>query len=111
MARKGVKKQFWLSHEQADDLAHKAALACLDEVAVIRMLLAGYHPPEAPGEAFHEDMEALLRATDRLYALAECMHDPEDRAIFMAIVTDMRKLRMELRRKYLTGEREEIRWQ
>lgn len=111
MARKGVKKQFWLSQEQAYDLAHKAALACLDEVAVIRMLLAGYYPPEAPGEAFHEDMESLLRASDDLHALADRCKDSEGKKMLMETVADMRELRMDLRRKYLIGEREEAKWQ
>ena len=76
MARKGVKKQFWLSHEQADDLAHKAALACLDEVAVMS---EAYHL-RAPGQkgihicawgSFFGQL--LLRSADRAQELYESM--------------------------------------
>ena len=44
--RKGIKKQFWLSKEEADDLRSKAESTCLTEAALFRMLLKGYHPKE-----------------------------------------------------------------
>jgi len=54
MATKRIKKQFWLTEEQAEDLRRKAGQAHVSEVMLIRMLLDGYHPPEAPGIEFFE---------------------------------------------------------
>ena len=44
MGRNGIKKQFWLKKEIADELESKAKKACLTETALIRMLSLAYSP-------------------------------------------------------------------
>jgi hypothetical protein len=110
MGRSGVKKQFWLTEEQARDLAHKASITSLSEVAVIRMLLAGYHPPVPPAH-FHEDMSELLQVAMDLEIAAKKQRDPELRKIITSEAVALRDLRIELIRKYLTGERQDMKWQ
>lgn len=43
---KRIKKQFWLSPEDAKNLKDKAEIVGLSETAVIRLLIRGYEPRE-----------------------------------------------------------------
>ena len=45
---KRIKKQFWLSPKDAEELKRKAELAGLTETAVVRLLIRGYEPREKP---------------------------------------------------------------
>ena len=110
MGRKGIKKQFWMSKEQAKDLADKAAKACMPESQLIRFLIAGYHPPEAPGEEFHEDMNRVIEAAEKLQTASERVGDPKAKDALREASMDLKHLTLEIRRRYLTGEREMIRW-
>lgn len=111
MGRNGIKKQFWLSREQAERLETSARNACMPEVQLIRMLLAGYQPPPAPGEQFHEDMDALLKMSGELVALAKQVKFGEAADIILSEGLAIRKLRQDIERKYLTGERSDPLWQ
>lgn len=110
MGRNGVKKQFWMSEEQAKDLSNKAACACLTEAALIRMLLSGYHPPEAPPAEFYDEINELIKTAERLYILAEKERDYETRKSLEGTSLDLKRLSLEIRRRYLTGERERVEW-
>lgn len=52
--KRTVKKQFWFSKVEAQDLKKKAKKACLTEAALIRLLLRGYEPREKPDERFYD---------------------------------------------------------
>ena len=49
-----IKKQFWLSPQDARELKRKAKLCGITETAVIRILLHGYEPKEKPDARFYE---------------------------------------------------------
>ena len=49
-----IKKQFWLSPQDARELKRKAKLCGITETAVIRILLRGYEPKEKPDTRFYE---------------------------------------------------------
>lgn len=49
---KRIKKQFWLSPKDAEELKRKAELAGLTETAVVRLLIRGYEPREKPDGHF-----------------------------------------------------------
>ena len=70
MGEKRIKKQFWLSEEQATHLAEKARLTKLKEVTLIRMLLDGYRPKEAPGMTFYYDTNRMITAAEHLAEVA-----------------------------------------
>lgn len=110
MGRKGIKKQFWLTKEQAEELSWKASKACLTESALIRMLISGYHPPEAPGMEFYEHLNRLAEEADKMQLSSELLKDPEIKEILFKTATDINKLNMEIRRRFLIGEREKIEW-
>ena len=52
--KRTIKKQIWLNREEAQQLQKKAKKACLTEAALIRQLLSGYEPREAPGDEFYK---------------------------------------------------------
>ena len=58
-----IKKQFWLSPQDARELKRKAKLCGITETAVIRILLHGYEPKEKPDARFYEDSFPPLATT------------------------------------------------
>lgn len=109
MGRKGIKKQFWLTREQAEFLEVSARKACIPEVQLIRLLLKGYQPPPNPGKEFFEDMDALLKASAELTAASK-KTDPEAAMLLRSEAYALKELRLRLEKKYLTGERKELSW-
>ena len=95
MGRKGVKKQFWLTREQAEFLEVSARKACIPEVQLIRLLLKGYQPPPDPGKE-------LTAASKKA--------DPEAAMLLRSEAYALKELRLRLEKKYLTGERKELSW-
>ena len=59
--KRTVKKQFWFSKAEAQDLQKKAKKSCLTEAALVRLLLRGYEPREKPDERWHKFQAAIER--------------------------------------------------
>ncbi len=57
--KRTVKKQFWFSKSEAQDLQKKAKKTCLSEAALVRLLVRGYEPKERPDEKFYNVMRQL----------------------------------------------------
>ena len=68
--KRTVKKQFWFSKVEAQDLKKKAKKACLTEAALIRLLLRGYAPRETPAERFYDAMRELSAIGNNINQLA-----------------------------------------
>ena len=68
--KRTVKKQFWFSKAEAQDLKKKAKKACLTEAALIRLLLRGYEPREKPDERFYDAMRELSAIGNNINQLA-----------------------------------------
>lgn len=101
------RREFVMNEREARELSDKAGRACMSESQLIRLLIAGYRPPVAPGKEFFEDMAALLKAKSELISVAKTT-DPATAAILRSEALALRDLRMKLEKKYLTGERREI---
>lgn len=101
MTNKRVKKQFWLSEEQAAYLAKVAKITKLNEVTIIRMLLDGYHPKEAPGIAFYYDTNRMINAAEHLAEAAKSSRDPEVREALLKECQGLKDLRLELLKRYV----------
>ena len=67
---KRIKKQFWLSPKDAEELKRKAELAGLTETAVVRLLIRGYEPREKPDERFYDAMRELSAIGNNINQLA-----------------------------------------
>ena len=71
---KRIKKQFWLSPNDAEELKRKAELAGLTETAVVRLLIRGYEPREKPDVRFYDAMRNLSAIGNNIYLLAAKAH-------------------------------------
>ena len=111
MGRKGKKKQFWLSDQQAEDLAEKAKKACMTETDLVRLLLRGYVPPERPGPEFFEDMNRISEFAERLKALSTVTSGVGAQKLLSSEAEAWRSFRLEMERKYLMPERRNSEWQ
>ncbi len=101
------RREFVMTEWEAQDLSKKASKACMPESQLIRLLIAGYHPPEAPDKEFYDDMRELLKVSGELVALAkEADSDTASFLLYEALA--LKELRLKLERKYLSGERREI---
>lgn len=65
-----IKKQFWLSPQEARELKRKAKLCGITETAVIGILLRGYEPREKPDARFYEAMRQLSAIGNNINQLA-----------------------------------------
>ena len=85
-----IKKQFWLSPQDARELKRKAKLCGITETAVIRILLHGYEPKEKPDARFYEAMRQLS-------AIGNNIHQISVKANALGFI-DTQKLNSELER-------------
>ena len=68
--KRTIKKQFWFSRDEAQDLQKKAKKTCLSEAALIRLLLRGYEPKEKPDDRFYDAMRQLSAIGNNINQLA-----------------------------------------
>ena len=68
--KRTIKKQIWLTREEAQQLQKKAKQACLTEAALIRQLLSGYEPREAPRDEFYKFNRELSHIGNNLNQIA-----------------------------------------
>lgn len=68
--KRTIKKQIWLNREEAQQLQKKAKKACLTEAALIRQLLSGYEPREAPRDEFYKFNRELSHIGNNLNQIA-----------------------------------------
>ena len=113
MKRRTVKKQFWFSRDEAQDLQKKAKKTCLTEAALVRLLVRGYEPKERPDERFYDVMRQLSFIGNNINQLAA-------QANSLSFV-DAQKLQKEaerwhtfqadVERQFLRPEKSEMKWQ
>lgn len=68
--KRTIKKQFWFSRDEAQDLQKKAKKACLSEAGLVRLLLRGYEPREKPDDRFYDVMRELSAIGNNINQLA-----------------------------------------
>ena len=67
--KRTVKKQFWLSRDEAQELQKKAKRTCLSEAALFRLLVRGFEPKEKPDDRFYDVMRQLSAIGNNLHQL------------------------------------------
>lgn len=105
MSRKGIKKQFWLSEKHVKKLEKLSTKTRLPEVTIIRFLLDGYHPKEAPRDEFFDRMNDILEACDKLELALRACKDSETREAVRNEISELKKLRMEIQEEILLPEK------
>ena len=104
------RREFVMNEKEARELTEKAKMACMTESHLIRLLIAGYHPPVAPGDEFYRDLNKVIEVADKLQLTSEFMNSPEIVDILRSASMDLKELTLEIRKRYLRGEREKIQW-
>jgi len=70
MRKREVKKNFYLSYKEDDELKRKCYLVGLNESELIRNLIMGFAPREKPGKEFYEEIKNLRQIGNNLNQLA-----------------------------------------
>ena len=104
------RREFVMFEHEAEDLRNKARQACMSESQLIRLLIAGYQPPPAPDDRFHEDMERLIHAAEELTEAAKTVNLDQGRRDVLEEVGRLRSIREMIMLKYLSGERTDQLW-
>ena len=113
MKRRTVKKQFWLSRDEAQDLAKKAKKTCLTEAALVRLLVRGYEPKERPDERFYDTMRNLSAIGNNINQLAAKAHTLGfiDVPMLKNEAERWHKFQADVERQFLRPEKSEMKWQ
>lgn len=111
--KRTVKKQFWLSRDEAQELQKKAKRTCLSEAALFRLLARGFEPKEKPDDRFYDVMRQLS-------AIGNNLHQLTVKANALGFL-DMQKLNAEaerwhsfqadVERQFLRPEKSDLKWQ
>ena len=68
--KRTIKKQFWFSRDEAQDLRKKAKKTCLSEAALVRLLLRGYEPKEKPDDRFYDAMREFSAIGNNIHQIS-----------------------------------------
>lgn len=113
MSKRTIKKQFWLSRSEAQDLQKKAKKACLSEAGLIRLLLKGYEPREKPDADFYEAMKELSAIGNNINQLAVKANSLGfvDAPQLKKEAERWHKFQADMERIYLRPDKSELKWQ
>lgn len=113
MKRRTVKKQFWFSRDEAQDLARKAKKTCLSEAALVRLLVKGYEPKERPDERFYDVMRQLSSIGNNINQLAAQANTLGfvDAPKLKKEAERWHKFQADLERQFLRPEKCDMKWQ
>ena len=102
--KRTIRKEYTLTKKEAEDLKKKAKLVCLSEASLVRNLLRGYEPREAPGEEFYEAMREVRRLADNAgkIASAAAILTEEDKQLILGEAVRWKRLQSDIERKFLT---------
>lgn len=102
-----IKKQFWLSREEAEALKRNAEKTCLTETALVRLLITGFEPREKPDTAFHQDMNRLSAIGNNLNQIAARLNSSGeiDGAQLKEEIEKLKAFRLALMKKYIEPEK------
>ena len=71
MRKREVKKNFYLSYKEDDELKRKCYLVGLNESDLVRSLISGFVPREKPGKEFYDEIKNLRQIGNNLNQLAK----------------------------------------
>ncbi len=113
MKRRTVKKQFWFSRDEAQDLQKKAKKTCLTEAALVRLLVRGYEPKERPDERFYDVMRQLSSIGNNINQLAAQANSLSfvDAQKLQKESERWHKFQADVERQFLRPETSEMKWQ
>lgn len=111
--KRTIKKQFWLSKPEAQDLQKKAKKSCLTEAALVRLLIRGYEPREKPDERFYDAMRELSAIGNNINQLALKANALGfiDTQMLKTEALRWHKFQADVERVFLRPEKSDLKWQ
>lgn len=111
--KRNIKKQIWMSRDEAEQLAKKARKACLTEAGLIRFLLRGYEPREKPDEEFYDAMRRMSDLTEEIRRLAYRADETGviDQDALAEEINRWHRFQAEIEMEFLTPKGSELKWQ
>lgn len=111
--KRNVKKQFWFSREEAQDLKKKSKRTCLTEAALVRLLIKGYEPKEPPDERFFDVMRQLSAIGNNINQLAVKANTLNfiDAPALKKEAERWHKFQADVERHFLRPDMKETKWQ
>ncbi len=111
--KRTVKKQFWFSKSEAQDLQKKAKKTCLSEAALVRLLVRGYEPKERPDEKFYDVMRQLSAIGNNINQLSIKANALGfiDSQMLKAEAQRWHKFQADIEREFLRPEKSGLKWQ
>ena len=111
--KRSIKKQFWLTRAEAQELQRKAKKACLHEATLIRKLIAGYEPKETPKEEFYDVMNEMRKLNDSLEMIAyRSGHLTEiDALLLQHEIERWHRFQADMENHFISDERSSLKWQ
>lgn len=111
--KRTVKKQFWFSKSEAQDLQKKAKKTCLSEAALVRLLVRGYEPKERPDEKFYDVMRQLSAIGNNINQLSVKANALGfiDTQMLKAEAQRWHKFQADIEREFLRPENSGLKWQ
>lgn len=111
--KRTVKKQFWFSKSEAQDLQKKAKKTCLSEAALVRLLVRGYEPKERPDEKFYDVMRQLSAIGNNINQLSVKANALGfiDTQMLKAEAQRWHKFQADIEREFLRPEKSGLKWQ
>ncbi|MGF7002550.1 hypothetical protein M2149_000939 [Lachnospiraceae bacterium PFB1-21] len=111
--KRTIKKQFWLNQKEEAELKRKAKSTCLTEAALMRLLLRGYEPRAKPDKDFYECMKDFNTVCDSMEEFCNLIY--LNGSVSPSLVEEelkrLRKMQMEIERKFLQPEKSTQKWQ
>lgn len=111
--KRTVKKQFWFSRSEAQDLQKKAKKTCLSEAALVRLLVRGYEPKERPDDRFYDVMRELSAIGNNIHQLsvkANALHFV-DAPQLVKEAERWHKFQADVERQFLRPDESNLKWQ
>lgn len=111
--KRTVKKQFWFSRDEAQDLQKKAKKCCLTEAALVRLLVKGYEPKERPDERFYDMMRELSAIGNNIHQLSAKANALGfvDAPMLKQEAAKWHKFQAEIEKEFLRPQKREAKWQ
>lgn len=111
--KRTVKKQFWFSKVEAQDLQKKAKKTCLSEAVLVRLLVRGYEPKERPDEKFYDVMRQLSAIGNNINQLSVKANALGfiDTQMLKAEAQRWHRFQANIEREFLRPEKSGLKWQ
>ena len=111
--KRTVKKQFWFSKAEAQDLQKKSKRTCLTEAALVRLLLKGYEPREKPDDRFYDVMRELFAIGNNIHQLSAKANALNfiDAPALAKEAQRWHKFQADIEREFLRPEQSKLKWQ